>query len=72
MLHFPYKMKNEKKEVSSARLENFKERLKIIQKSKAYLENELPKIREREERLRKKISKEKKAISLINRAKRLR
>ncbi|MEK6842818.1 MAG: hypothetical protein AABX84_03295 [Nanoarchaeota archaeon] len=65
-------MKKERKEVNSRRLGNLRARLAITEKSKMYLEKELPKLRDREWKLREKISKEKKAISLVNRAKRLR
>ena len=65
-------MKEQRKEVTSARLENFRARLAMIDKSKKYLEKELPRLRDRESDLRKKISKERKAIYLVNRAKRLR
>jgi len=44
----------------------------LIQKSRTYVENELKKIREKEAFIRGKIRKEKKAITLVNRAKRLR
>ena len=65
-------MKEIKKGATSQRLRNFLARLVMIGKSKKYLENELVKVREKEPGLRKKISKERKAVSLINRAKRLR
>ena len=61
-----------KKELTSARLKNFRQKLVVTEKSKQYLEKELPKIRDKEAVLRKKMSREKKAISLINRAKKLR
>ena len=61
-----------KEVINSVRLENFKQRLRNILKSKEYIERELPKLRDRETKLREKISKEKEAISLVNRAKRLR
>ncbi|MBI2043606.1 hypothetical protein HYT25_04425 [Candidatus Pacearchaeota archaeon] len=61
-----------KKELTSARLKNFKRKLTVTEKSKQYIEKELPKIRNKEAELRKKMSREKKAISLINRAKKLR
>lgn len=64
--------KSVKKEVKSARLRNFEGRYKMLDKSRKYLEKELSKVREKEAVLRKHISKEKRAISLINRAKRLR
>ena len=51
-------MKEARKEVSSARLENFRARLAMIEKSKRYLEKELPRLRDREADLRQKISKE--------------
>ena len=65
-------MKNAKKEVVSGRLMHLQENLKVVLKSKDYLERELPRLRDRESSLRDKISKEKKAIALVNRAKRLR
>ena len=61
-----------KKEVKTVRLRRFEEKLVLIQKSKNYLENELKKIRDKESVLRDKISKEKKAIALVTRAKKLR
>ncbi|MEK9207808.1 MAG: hypothetical protein AAB922_04950 [Patescibacteria group bacterium] len=61
-----------KKEVKTVRLRRFEEKLVLIQKSKNYLENELKKIRDKESVLRDKISKEKKAIVLVTRAKKLR
>ena len=61
-----------KKELTSARLKNFRQKLAVTEKSKQYIEKELPKIRDKETVLRKKMSREKKAISLINRAKKLR
>jgi sugar diacid utilization regulator len=61
-----------KKEVKTARLKSFEGKLALIMKFKNYLENELERIRNRESFIRGKISKEKKAISLVNRAKKLR
>jgi len=61
-----------KKEVKSNRLKEFEKRLSIIQKSKNYLEKELFKIKDKEKKLRERITKEKKAISLVNKAKTLR
>ena len=65
-------MKDLKKDLTSARLKNFKKKLVVTEKSKKYIEKELPKIRDKEAELRKRMSNEKKAISLINRAKKLR
>ena len=64
-------MKDTKKEMSG-RLKKLLENLLIAEKSGRYFEGELSKIREQERRLREKIRKERKAISLINQAKRLR
>jgi predicted nucleic acid-binding Zn-ribbon protein len=61
-----------KKEVKTVRLRRLEQNLALIQKSENYLEDELRKIREKEAYIRDKISKEKKAISLISRAKKLR
>ncbi|MEK6819974.1 MAG: hypothetical protein AABY03_02145 [Nanoarchaeota archaeon] len=61
-----------KEVVSSVRLENFRQALRNVLKSIGYVQKELPRLRENEFILKKKISREKKAISLVNRAKRLR
>jgi len=61
-----------KKEIKTVRLRRFEYKLSLIQKSRTYVENELKKIREKEAFIRGKIRKEKKAITLVNRAKRLR
>ena len=58
--------------MKSSRLEKFEKNLQIIEKTKNYLERELSTIRNKQEKLRKKISTEKQAIYLSNRAKRLR
>ena len=66
-------MKEAKKGIkSSRRLQHFMQQLSIVQKSKKYIERELPRLRDREMTLREKISKEKKAITLVNRARKLR
>ena len=65
-------MKEARKEAVSNRLRNFQQKLAIVGKSKDYLERELPRLRERKAYLKEKISKEKKAIALVNRAKKLR
>lgn len=61
-----------KGEVKTARLKSFEGKLILLLKSKNYLENELEKVRNKESYIRNKISKEKKAISLINKARKLR
>ena len=61
-----------KKEIKTVRLRRLEGKLALIQKSGDYLENELKKIRDKESILRDKIRKEKKAIALVTRAKRLR
>ncbi|GAI99280.1 unnamed protein product [marine sediment metagenome] len=61
-----------KEEVKSNRLKALEKKFAIIEKSKNYLEQELFKIRDIEKKLREKIRKEKKAISLLNMAKKLR
>jgi predicted nucleic acid-binding Zn-ribbon protein len=60
------------KELKTKRLRKLEEKLSFILKSKCYVENEIKKIREKEKETREKISKEKKAIYLVNRAKKLR
>ena len=60
------------KEVKTNTLKKLEKRLKIIGKSGNYIEQELFKIKEKERKLKEKIRKEKKAISFVNRAKRLR
>lgn len=57
---------------TSSRLKHLKAKMDVLTKASTYLSKELSKVREKEAVLRKKISKEKKAISLVNRAKRLR
>ena len=61
-----------KEVVNSVRLENFRQALRNVLKSIGYIQKELPRLRESESVLKTKISREKKAISLVNRAKRLR
>ncbi len=58
--------------IKSSRLEKLKKKLAIIEKSKDYLQTELSKIRAEETELKGKIRKEKEAVTLTNRAKRLR
>ena len=65
-------MKKVKKEVKSARLKKFEGKFRIAEKSRNYLEKELCKVKEEQEKLRLRISKEKQAINFMNRAKRLR
>ena len=61
-----------KEEVKTVRLKRLEGKLILILKSKRYLESELEKIRNKENYVKNNINKEKKAISLINKAKRLR
>ena len=61
-----------KEVVNSVRLENFRQALRNVLKSIGYIQKELPRLRENESILKKKISKEKKAISFVNRARKLR
>jgi len=65
-------MKEVKKVVTSNRLLHFMQKLVTIEKSKKYIEKELPRLREKEWNLRDKIKKERKAIALVNRARKLR
>lgn len=60
------------KEVKTSILKRLEEKLRVTEKSKDYIEEELSKIKDKEKRLREKIRKEKEAISFVNRAKRLR
>lgn len=62
----------QKKEEKTIRLKRLEQKLLLILKSKDYVENELKKIRQKEMDVRGKIRKEKKAISFVNRAKKLR
>ena len=62
----------EQKEMKTARLKRLETKLLFIEKSKAYLEKELVKIRVKEKIIKEKISKEKKAIALVIKAKKLR
>lgn len=61
-----------KKEAKTVRLRRLEDKLALVQKTENYLEEELKKIRDKGAVLREKIRKEKKAISLANRAKSLR
>ena len=65
-------MKEVKKVLTSNRLMHFMQKLSTVQKSKKYIEKELPRLRDKEWSLRDKIKKEKKAIALVNRARKLR
>ena len=58
--------------VKSSLLKKLGKDLKVTEKSKKYLEKELYKIRDKEEKLRERIRKERQAIFLSNRAKKLR
>lgn len=64
-------MKGKKVEMTS-RLKKLLEKILVAEKSERYLSAELSKIREIKKKLVDKIRKEKKAISLVNQAKRLR
>lgn len=61
-----------KKETKTTRLKKLEENLKVTKKSREYLETELFKIKEREVRINEKIGKEKQAMALTNKAKKLR
>ncbi len=61
-----------KKEVKTVRLKRLEGKLAVIEKSEEYLRNELSRLNSKERVIRDKISKEKKAIALVNRARRLR
>lgn len=65
-------MKKKKKEVKSSRLKKLEKDFSIIEKSKNYLEKELSKIKNKEGQLKEKIRKEKQAIFLTEKAKKLR
>ena len=65
-------MKKVKKEVKSVRLKNLEDKFRIAEKSRNYLEEELSKIKDKQEKLKVEIRKEKQAITFMNRAKRLR
>ncbi len=65
-------MEEQNKEVKTTRLKEFEKKLLIIKKTKAYLEKEILKIRDKETKMKEKIMKEKQAISLVNKAKKLR
>ena len=58
--------------IKTSRLEKLEKKLVIIEKSKNYLGTQLAKIRAEEAELKGKIRKEKEAVSLMNKAKRLR
>lgn len=62
----------QKKEMKTVRLRKLEGKLALLEKSRNYVEGELKKIREKENYIRDKIRKEKKAILLVNKAKRLR
>jgi hypothetical protein len=62
----------QKKEIKTVRLKRLEEKLALIQKTKDYLENELRKVREKEAYTRDKMGKERQAIVLVNKAKKLR
>ena len=62
----------ETKRMMSSRLKKLLGKLSVIDKTEAYLERELSKLREHERKLRGKIKKERKAIALVNQAKKLR
>ena len=58
--------------IKTSRLEKLEKKLVIIEKSKNYLETELSKVKTEEAELKGKIRKEREAVSLTNKAKRLR
>jgi len=58
--------------IKTSRLEKLEKKLVIIEKSKNYLEKELSKVKTEEAELKGKIRKEREAVSLTNKAKRLR
>ena len=58
--------------IKTSCLKKLEKKLAIIEKSKDYLATELSKIRAEETELKGKIRKEKEAVSLMNKAKRLR
>lgn len=62
----------QKKEIKTIRLKRLEGKLAIIIKSRNYVENELKRVRNEENYIKEKIRKEKKAIMLVNRAKKLR
>jgi len=65
-------MNSEKKEEKTSRLKKLEGRFLLAEKSKRYLQKEFSRIMNKEEKLREKIRKEKRAILFSNRAKRLR
>ncbi|MFH1325632.1 MAG: hypothetical protein ABIH49_02575 [archaeon] len=65
-------MKKEKEEIKSNNLIKLEKNLADLGKSKEYLENEISRIRKREEVLREKIRREKKATSLMKKVEKLR
>ena len=58
--------------MKTVRLRRLEAKLSLMNKSEDYVKKELEKIRKKGAILRNKISKEKKAISLVNKAKKLR
>ena len=58
--------------IKTSRLEKLEKKFEVTAKSKNYLETELSKIRIQETELKAQIRKEKEAVSLMNKAKRLR
>jgi hypothetical protein len=58
--------------VKTSRLKDLENKIGIIEKSKDYLMKELSKIRVRETELKERLRKEKQAVSLMNKAKKLR
>ncbi len=60
------------KEVKSSYLKRLEKKLIGIEKSENYLMEEISKIRQKKAKLKEKIKKEKRAISLMNRAKKIR
>ena len=65
-------MRKVKKKRVSTRLKNLQYKLLAIEKSKEYLKRELPRLIEDERNTRDKIKKEKRAIYLVDKAKKLR
>ena len=65
-------MGNEKKEEKTSRLKKLEGKFLLDEKSKKYLQKELSRIMNKEEKLREKIRKEKQAILFSGRAKKLR
>ena len=65
-------MGNKKKEEKTSRLKKLEGKFLLAEKSKKYLQKELSRIMNKEEKLREKTRKEKQAILFSNRAKKLR